>query len=377
MKLIKRILRVLALFILVFSLFAWISGRTYLFKAAYYNFAKIDDYKHFTNNTVATGNFQPWQVSKQYNKAVLPDTLTNLLENLKSVGLLMIKNDSIVFEKYWNGYSDSSLSGSFSMAKSITSLLIGVAIKEGKIKSVQESVGDFLPEFKEGEKAKLKIIDLLTMSSGTNWDESYINPLSVTAELYYGADAYKTATGVKMVKQPGSIHEYKSGDTQLLGLLLEKATGSSLSDYAAQKLWQPLGAAHPALWSTDHEAGNEKAYCCFNSNTRDFARIGKLMLDSGKWKGVPIIDSDYYARSITPCGITDNTGKACDYYGYQWWIDPEHKQIFYARGILGQYIIVIPSKKIIIVRLGKRTAIKRVHTVPTEVRYLINWGLGS
>ena len=377
MKLIKRILRVLALFILVFSLFAWISGRTYLFKAAYYNFAKIDDYKHFTNNTVATGNFQPWQVSKQYNKAVLPDTLTNLLENLKSVGLLMIKNDSIVFEKYWDGYSDSSLSGSFSMAKSITSLLIGVAIKEGKIKSVQESVGDFLPEFKEGEKAKLKIIDLLTMSSGTNWDESYINPLSVTAELYYGADAYKTATGVKMVKQPGSIHEYKSGDTQLLGLLLEKATGSSLSDYAAQKLWQPLGAAHPALWSTDHEAGNEKAYCCFNSNTRDFARIGKLMLDSGKWKGVPIIDSDYYARSITPCGITDNTGKACDYYGYQWWIDPEHKQIFYARGILGQYIIVIPSKKIIIGRLGKRTAIKRVHTVPTEVRYLINWGLGS
>lgn len=377
MKLIKRILRVLALFILVFSLFAWISGRTYLFKAAYYNFAKIDDYKHFTNNTVATGNFQPWQVSKQYNKAVLPDTLTNLLENLKSVGLLMIKNDSIVFEKYWDGYSDSSLSGSFSMAKSITSLLIGVAIKEGKIKSVQESVGDFLPEFKEGEKAKLKIIDLLTMSSGTNWDESYINPLSVTAELYYGADAYKTATGVKMVKQPGSIHEYKSGDTQLLGLLLEKATGSSLSDYAAQKLWQPLGAAHPALWSTDHEAGNEKAYCCFNSNTRDFARIGKLMLDSGKCKGVPIIDSDYYARSITPCGITDNTGKACDYYGYQWWIDPEHKQIFYARGILGQYIIVIPSKKIIIVRLGKRTAIKRVHTVPTEVRYLINWGLGS
>ncbi len=377
MKLIKRILRVLALFILVFSLFAWISGRTYLFKAAYYNFAKIDDYKHFTNNTVATGNFQPWQVSKQYNKAVLPDTLTNLLENLKSVGLLMIKNDSIVFEKYWDGYSDSSLSGSFSMAKSITSLLIGVAIKEGKIKSVQESVGDFLPEFKEGEKAKLKIIDLLTMSSGTNWDESYINPLSVTAELYYGADAYKTATGVKMVKQPGSIHEYKSGDTQLLGLLLEKATGSSLSDYAAQKLWQPLGAAHLALWSTDHEAGNEKAYCCFNSNTRDFARIGKLMLDSGKWKGVPIIDSDYYARSITPCGITDNTGKACDYYGYQWWIDPEHKQIFYARGILGQYIIVIPSKKIIIVRLGKRTAIKRVHTVPTEVRYLINWGLGS
>ncbi|NVL73357.1 serine hydrolase, partial [Escherichia coli] len=98
-----------------------------------------------------------------------------------------------------------------------------------------------------------------------------------------------------------------------------------------------------------HENGHAKAYCCFNSNTRDFARIGQLMLDSGKWKGVRIIDSDYYAASIKACGITDTHGKPCDYYGYQWWIDPLHPDIFYARGILGQYLIVIPSKKTIIV----------------------------
>lgn len=137
-----------------------------------------------------------------------------------------------------------------------------------------------------------------------------------------------------------------------------------------------MGAQHPALWSTDHENGNEKAYCCFNSNTRDFARIGKLMLDSGKWKGKAIIDSDYYTHSIQPCGIKDANNTACDYYGYQWWIDPLHPEIFYARGILGQYIIVIPSKKIIIVRLGKMTSPIRVRTIPKEVRYLINWGLG-
>ena len=363
--------------VLVFTAFALISGRTYLFKAVMYNFANIDDYEKFINHTVKSGIAKPWKVATNYNKTALPDSLAGLMEDLSSVGLLLIKNDSIQSEKYWDGYSDSSLSGSFSMAKSITSLLIGVAIKEGKIKSVQQPVSDFIPEFKVGEKARVKIIDLLTMSSGSDWDESYINPLSVTTALYYGSDVYKTATAVNIIHQPGTLHSYKSGDTKLLGLLLEKATGQTLSDYAAEKLWQPLGAQHPALWSVDHENGHEKAYCCFNSNTRDFARIGKLMLDSGKINGQALIDSQYYAQSIKACGIVDVKGKACDYYGWQWWIDPEHPEIFYARGILGQYIIVIPSRKVIIVRLGKKTSLNRVHTVPKEVRYLINWGLAQ
>jgi CubicO group peptidase (beta-lactamase class C family) len=359
----------------IFSAYAWISGKTYLFKAVWYNFANIDDYKKFSNTTVVTASPQPWHEAADYNKIPYPDSLNQLLEDLGSVGVLMIRNDSVAFEKYWDGYSDSSFSGSFSMAKSITSLLAGVALKEGKIKSLQEPVGNYLPEFSTGEKSKVKIIDLLTMSSGTDFDESYWNPLSVTADLYYGSDAYKTAVNVKMIHEPGSLHQYKSGDTQLLGLILEKATGQSLGVYASAKLWQPLGAEHPALWSTDHENGHAKAYCCFNSNTRDFARIGKLMLDSGKWKGVPVIDSGYYAASIKACGIKDTHGTACDYYGYQWWIDPLHPKIFYARGILGQYIIVIPSQKTIIVRLGKMTSRERKRTVPKEVRWLINWGL--
>jgi len=377
MKTLKRILLFIVVLILVFSAYALVSGRTYLFKAVIYNFANIDDYKKFSNNTVVVAAPKPWKISSDYNKIAYPDSLNNLLENLGTVGLLMIKNDSVISERYWDGYSDSALSGSFSMAKSITSLLIGAAIKEGKISSVNDAAGRYLPEFAEGDKAKIKIVDLLTMSSGTDWNESYINPFSVTTEAYYGSDVYKTATGVKAINPPGTIHYYKSGDTQLLGLIVEKATGKTLSEYASEKLWQPLGAEHPALWSTDHEKGNEKAYCCFNSNTRDFARIGKLMLDSGKINGVPVIDSIYYANSIKACGITDTKGKPCDYYGYQWWIDPEHPEIFYARGILGQYIIMIPSKKMIIVRLGKMTSPIRLHTVPKEVRYLINWGLQS
>jgi CubicO group peptidase (beta-lactamase class C family) len=374
-KFIKGFFLFLLLIIVVFSGYALISGKTYLFKAVYYNFADIDDYEIFTNNTVTTGTSQPWPVSQEYNKANSPAELNKLLEDLKTVAVVVIKNDSLFYEKYWDGYSDSSLSGSFSMAKSITSLLIGAAIKEGKIKSVDQLVGDFLPEFKEGLAAKLRIKDLLTMSSGSNWDESYANPLSITTESYYGSDLYKTATKVKIVKEPGTYHTYKSGDTELLGLILEKATGKSLSEYASEKLWKPLGAVHAAMWSTDRKGGNEKAFCCFNTNARDFARIGELMLHKGQWNGTPVIDSAYYEQSITACGINDEEGKPCVNYGYQWWIQPAYPGVFYARGILGQYIIIIPSKSIVLVRLGHKRSGDRVNNAPAEIDALIKWGM--
>jgi CubicO group peptidase (beta-lactamase class C family) len=375
MSILKRILVFLLVILALFSGFAFISGKTYLFKAVWYNFADIDDYKIFNNNTVPGGNAQPWSLSPDYNKPAMTEHLKLLLENLGTVAVVIIKNDSLLFEQYWDGYSDSSYSGSFSMAKSITSLLIGAALKEGKIKSIGEPVGNYLPEFNEGEKAEVKIVDLLTMSSGSNWDESYSNPLSVTTELYYGSDVYKTATGVKIIHKPGTLHDYKSGDTELLGLIIEKATGKSLSAYASEKLWRPLGAEHAALWSTDYRGGNEKAYCCFNTNARDFARLGQLMLDSGKWKGNEILSQDYFQRSISPCMIPDGSGKPCDYYGFQWWLVPYHKEIFYARGILGQYIIVIPSKNEVIVRLGKRRSPNKIQTVPEETDELIKWGM--
>jgi CubicO group peptidase (beta-lactamase class C family) len=376
----KRILRYfLYLIILVlagFSVYAVASGKTWLFKAVYHNFADIDDYEVFTNNTVTTGEHQPWALSVAYNQPKLPADLRQLLEKIESVALVAIKNDSLLYEEYWDGYSDSSWSGSFSVAKSITSLLMGAALKDSSIASLQDPVGKYLPEFSEGEKAKVKLVDLLTMSSGTDFNEAYADPLSITTELYYGFDAYKTATSVNMTHAPGTLHRYKSGDTQLLGLVIEKATKKSLSAYAAEKIWHPVGAEHPALWSADHTGGHIKAYCCFNSNARDFARIGQLMLDSGRWKGKEIISPEYYSQSIAPCMVKDDTGNACNYYGYQWWVYPGDEKIFYARGILGQYIIVIPSKDLVLVRLGKKRGEREpaTHSM-VEVTELINWGM--
>ena len=374
-KIIKWFFLIILLIVVLFSAFAVVTGKTYLFKAVYYNFADIDDYKIFTNDTVRTAAPQAWPVSQQFNKVAAPDSLNALLEEIKTIAVVVIKNDSVLYEKYWDGYSASSLSNSFSVAKSITSLLVGAAIKEGKIKSVDEPVSNYLPEFKEGLAAKLEIKDLLTMSSGSNWDESYKNPLSVTTEAYYGSDVPKVAKSVKIEKEPGTYHTYKSGDTELLALILEKATGKSLSQYASEKLWQPLGAEHAALWSTDHKNGTPKAYCCFNTNARDFARIGQLMLDSGKWKGNVIIDSAYYSQSVSPCNIPDEQGQPCNYYGYQWWLAPAYPGVFYARGILGQYIIVIPSKNIVVVRLGHKRKDNKVNGLFQDVNGLISWAM--
>ena len=351
------------------------ADKNYVYKALYHNFADIDDHLIFQQRKVkAPAVPARWAISRAYNKVPLPPALNQLHQELESVAFLVVHRDSILLEKYWEGYSEESLSNSFSVAKSIVSILVGIALKEGKIRSVDQPVADFLPSFREGDKAKITIKHLLWMSSGLNWDESYANPLSMTTEAYYGSNLKKVIDRLEPVEAPGQRFQYKSGDTQVLGFVLEAATGTSLSAYAQEKLWKPIGAAHDAEWSVDHPGGNEKAYCCFFSNARDFARIGQLYLNKGIWRGDTIVDPAYVQASLTPSGLTDaRNGKKTDFYGYQWWLLPKYKgqQIFYARGILGQYIIVIPEKELVMVRLGKQRG-ERLDTHPSEVLAMID-----
>ncbi len=256
------------------------------------------------------------------------------------------------------------------MAKSVVSLLIGVAIDEGAIKSVNQKVGDFLPQYKEGANAQLTIRHLLTMSAGLNWDESYASPLSMTTAAYYGDNLEKLMQEMEVVTTPGQKTNYQSGSTQVLAQILKKATGKSLAAYASEKLWKPLGAQHDALWSLDQEGGDEKAYCCFNSNARDFARLGQLVLQEGNWEGQQLISSAYIKEATTPA--TDLEAQIDesqnDYYGYQFWY-LEHKghKVAYMRGILGQYIFIIPDKNAVVVRLGhKRDKEKGAYFAPKD-----------
>ena len=336
-----------------------ITGNAYMYKAIVYQFADIDDLDVFVSRTVENAEHQPWPVSTEYNKRPLPASVVGELEKNKSIAFLVIRNDSIQHEQYWDRYTKNSYSNSFSVAKSIVSILVGIALDEGKIKSLDEPVGIYLPHFNEGNNSKLTIRHVLTMSAGLDWDESYSSLFSITAKAYYGSNLEKLMSTVNVVDEPGKKFDYMSGNTLLLSMIVEKATGMKLSEYASEKIWKQIGAELPAQWSLDHTDGVEKSYCCFYSSARDFARLGKLYLDSGMWRppghrmgGRQIISKNYVRESLTPAPL-DYEGNETNCYGYQWWITEEKgHRIFYARGLRGQYIVMIPDENIIFVRLG-------------------------
>jgi len=348
----------------------------YLRQALIHWYPKIDQYTIFDNRTVKAGKPHPWPVAADYNKVQLTQTMIDSIEKYKTTGLLVIQDGQIKFEKYWLGYNKDSYSNSFSMAKSIISLLVGVALEQGKIKSVDEPVGNYLPRFASEKNKKLTIKNLLTMSAGLTWDEEYASATSITTKAYYGKSLPKLIETIDVAREPGKVFNYQSGASQILAMVLQKAINQKIGDYASENLWKKIGAEHDALWCLDQDGGLEKAFCCFNSNARDFARFGQLMLNNGRWDGEQVVSERYIKEALTPASFlvdTTNHNAPVDFYGYQWWI-VKHKQssIYYMRGILGQYVMVWPEKHAVIVRLGKiRSKIKR-HQTPIDVYNYLN-----
>ena len=357
----KKILKYLLIIFILLNLLIVLSGKSWLYKAISITYLKghassyIDDFVHFPANTIETGKHQKWAIANNYNTTKFPDFIKPVNDSLETVAFMVIVNDSIQFEKYWYGYSADTMSNSYSMAKSFVGTLIGVAIKEGKIKSVDQKVCAFLPKFCKGRNDELTIKDLLTMSSGLNWTENYYNPIGQTAQAYYGSDVKGLMMGLKVVETPGKVFKYHSSCSQLLAFIVEEATDKTISEYASAKLWSPIGAKHPALWNIDKKDGDEKAFCCINSNARDFARLGKLYMHNGNWNGLQIIDSSYAKEATSIADLLDEKGNKNVNYGYQFWMtNYKDMHIYYARGLLGQYVICIPEKNMIVVRLGRK-----------------------
>lgn len=360
------------------AIYLAIPQNQYIVKALIYQQVNIDDYKLFHNRTVKKGNPQPWRVSPEYNTYKLTGEQLAYFSTFKTVAYLVVKDTSLLFEAYWDGYGKESVSNSFSMAKSIVSLLVGCAIQDGFIRSVDEPIGSYLPDFKDAEKSRITIKHLLTMSSGLSWDESYSTLFSLTTKGYYGNNLPRLVLNQHVEKEPGKYFEYRSGDTQLLSLIVEKATGKTLSGYASERIWSKIGAEHDALWCLDHENGVEKAFCCFNSNARDFARFGQLVLNHGSWNGNQIVPAGYLQESFSPARylIDPETQKPCDFYGYQWWaIDFKGHNVIYARGLLGQYIFAIPDLNAIIVRLGHIRNKNRIDGQPEDIHRYLEFGI--
>lgn len=344
--------------IVIFSIVAIMATYTflpdYLQKALIYLTPDIDDYEIFDNRKVETSDSIPWPKAQNYNQARLPKTARDSLEKYQSVAFLVIHRDSLLYEKYWGEHDSASISNSFSMAKSLVSLLVGCAINDGYIKGIDDKVIDYFPQLKGSFKEDLTIRHLLTMSSASSWNESYTSPFSITTQAYYGRNLNKIIKKIEINNNPGIEFEYRSGDTQLLAKVLTEATGKTLSEYASEKLWQPLGAEKPALWSLDKRNGTEKAYCCFHSTARDFAKIGNLVVNEGSFRNKQLVPESYIEQMTSPVRyLTDEDAGMVDYYGLNWWImNHNNKKIPYARGILGQYIYVIPKLDAVVVRLG-------------------------
>lgn len=354
MKLLKKITKWLLLFLASCILLMYIFDVDYLLRAVRtiyfkgYTTAFLEDYKEFPNRLLKKGIAQPWALSKDYNSVIATDKLSQTHKELQSIAYLIIKNDSIWHESYFDGFNLNSKTNSFSMAKSVVSAALGKAIMEGKIKSLDQKVVDFFPELKGTYAKEVSVGDLSSMASGLSWDERYYSPFSIVTRAYFDDDLKKVILGLDVNEKPGKSFKYLSGATQLLAMCIEKATGEYLSDYVSKSFWQPMGAENDALWQLDHEPdGVEKAYCCIASNARDFARFGKLYKQHGKWNGKQILDSTFIAKSLQP------RFKDSPEYGYGWWLhEIKGKKLFYMRGHLGQFVIVIPQDDLIIVRLG-------------------------
>ena len=312
------------------------------------NTAFISDYEYFDNREIENSNPEPWPIHKNYNQFVETEELKVLNEQRETKSFLVIKNDSIVFEKYYDGYDENSLSNSFSVAKSIVVSLMGKAIMEGKIKGLDQPVSDYFDEYKEGLASELTVGDLASMSSGMKWNEKYYSVINITSESYFTDDLRSVILRQKIIDKPGQSFRYSSGDTQLLAMVIEKATGTTLSDYLSEKFWKPMGAENNALWQLDSDNyGMEKAYCCIASTARDFARFGKLYINNGKWDNEIILDSSFVELAIKP--VFDSS----PYYGYGWWLyNYEGKKVFTMNGHRGQFVISFPEENIIIVRQG-------------------------
>ncbi|NQY66912.1 MAG: serine hydrolase [Flavobacteriales bacterium] len=361
MKFISKVFWGLICLLFVVSTLLILTGNSYIFKAVANTYLlgrsgpSIDEKDIFSSRKIDKGVHQPWEESANINSQEINEKYLKEFDKYGTIAFLVIKKGEIISEQYWGEYNNSSLTNSFSIAKTVVSILVGIAIKEGNIRSVDDPVGKYLPAYNEGKNSELTIRHLLTMSSGINFDEDYTNPFAYPAKAYYGNDLRKLTANYRVTEEPGTVFKYLSGNTQILQQVLKEATGMEISQYASEKLWKPIGAGQDAFWNLDHEDGNEKAYCCIYSNVRDFARLGQLYLKKGKWNGNQIVPRKYAIQSVVPAQLIEEDGPQNNRYGYSWWMFNYNDQdIFYARGILGQYIIVIPDEEMVVVRLGHK-----------------------
>jgi CubicO group peptidase (beta-lactamase class C family) len=280
-------------------------------------------------------------------------SVEELLGDTDTLAFLVVHDDTLVAERYFEDARRDTLQTSFSVAKSFLSTLVGIAIDDGAIHSVTDPVTEYVPELAQRDSRfdQITLQDLLTMSSGIRYEEQSLPlPWGDDVNTYYATDLRDLAlNGTQIERAPGQEWHYDNYNPLLLGLVLERATGMSVSEYMAGRLWQPLGAEVDATWSLDSDAdGFEKMESGLNAAPVDYARFGELFLHGGRWNGTQIVSSGWVREATAADTSTDPAA----HYQYFWWIDTARPGRFYALGNLGQYIYVAPDANTVIVRFG-------------------------
>jgi CubicO group peptidase (beta-lactamase class C family) len=284
----------------------------------------------------------------------------DFIDHSMTTGLMIIHKDTIILENYTRGLTPETTHISWSMAKSFISGMIGIAIEEGKIKSIQDQITDYLPQFKGTGYEGVTIKNALEMSSGVGFNEDYsdfnsdINRFGRYFAL--GQSFEKFALSLKNTRKPGTFNHYVSIDTQVLGMVLKKATGKSITQFMQNKIWNPIGMEDDAQWIID-EDGMELALGGLNATLRDYGKYGLLYLREGNWFGNQIISQNWVKQSITMDGPHLQPGinqfSSNDLgYGLQWWIPQEADGAFLASGIYNQHIYIQPNRDLVIVKLS-------------------------
>lgn len=332
----------------------------------YYGGASVGDWRYFPSRTAMNSSqayyFMPSAeeessvLADQYLEAVhkaLSDTghtyssLEDFLRDSDTTSFIVIRDDVIQYEWYGNGYRRDSIVTSFSVAKSFVSALIGFAIEDGYIKSEEDPITAYIPELltRDSRFGNITIRHLLSMTSGIRYVKDGL-PWGDDMKTYYAIDMRKSALSVEIEKLPGEEFLYNNYNPLLLGLILERSTGRTVTEYLESKLWQPLGMEAPCTWSTDSKrSGFEKMQVGINARAIDFAKFGRLYLNQGSWNGKQLLSADWIERSTRKDSQKDLNND----YQYGWWIIENG---FAAKGAYGQYIYVFPDQNMIIIRFG-------------------------
>jgi CubicO group peptidase (beta-lactamase class C family) len=352
----------------------YLTGNGYLPRGVYCTYLQgktkpdIDDLDLFHTRKINHGN----PINLPTNLKVLSDENIQLLNSTESEAFLVFRNDTLISEWYGSYGADSTHWNSFSMAKSFISLLIGSALADGKIASLSDPVSKYIPW--SGTEVTLE--QLLRMSSGIPFGESYNSPFGYMAKAYYGNDLKAITTPYKAEQLPGTYWAYEGGNSVLLGMVLEAATQKKIANYFEEKIWTKIGAASPAYWNLDAENGFEKPFTGVYATAKDFGMLGQCILHDGKVNGIEIIDSAYLAESFEPWIIQDGKNSVCDWYGLHWWMgEVDGVKFKSARGMRGQYIVIIPEKNTVVVRIGHQQSKERIAHMPVDMLSYIRMGL--